>query len=265
MTIIFLWRVRCLSGHGVQTVWSPTQPTVCPADSSDAIDPNDVVIIDSVSNDPIPVSDQRVMGDPTLSSGRVATRDVTVTTPASDTNTEDVTFPIDVGILMVQWTTGGAFGGDVVDLHVGPNAALGFLTVAALSSATVLTVDSDVLSGIELGVYVTLREGPTANELGRVTAIDSVASTITVETATTDSFSADTGSVESTVRLIDAWTLTGAAGTEVPLGQNGSRNVDRIEAGTVVRLIYTNNGGLSRTLSAHVEYLYGGKVTSPVP
>ena len=264
MTIIFLWRVRCLSSHGVQTSWSPTQPTACPVNALDAIDPNDIVVIDSVSNDPMPTSDQQVMGNPTLSSGRTVTRDVTVTTLAASTNTQDVTFPIDIGITMVQWATDGTFGGDVVSLHVGPNAALGFLAAPALSAATAVTVDSDVLASIEVGMYVTLREGPTSNDLDRVTAIDSVASTITVETATTDSFSADTASVESTVRLVDAWTLTGAAGTEVPVGRCGKCNVHKVDAGTTVRLIYTNNGGVTRTFSAHVEYLFGGTVP-PVP
>ncbi len=89
-----------------------------------------------------------------------------------------------------------------------PLSTAGTLTADAPIGTTVLSVSPTVIANVAKGHIITLQMGATVQECGRVTAINSLAGTITVETATTSNFlAAGPTLVKITTRAADGLEL----------------------------------------------------------
>jgi hypothetical protein len=161
-------------------------------------------------------------------------------------------FPVSALCIIIQTTADHT--DDDLEVVIGPDTIIGNITSNVVSSDTVINVSSTVLAHIKVGFYVDLFDGTNTDPLGRVTAIDASASTITVETAATQSFSAATPTyIRMTVKCVSHFKFGFPGRYEVGKDKIGGSYVP---TGTIIRVNYTNNGVASSDFYAMIEILY---------
>jgi hypothetical protein len=94
----------------------------------------------------------------------------------------------------------------------------------------------------------------TMNDLGFVTSVNSLTSTITVSTAATSAFSAASPTyVRMSLLPIRYYKFSDAGRVQMGTSKVGGSH---LPTNTIVRLTYTNNGSETHTFLPSVEYLY---------
>ncbi len=144
--------------------------------------------------------------------------------------------------------------GDEITVMAVPETTVGALTAPASASDTVLNVDPGIFSYIQRGYVITLDDGVNKDVLGRVTAMDSGAGTITVKTPTTNAFAAGTPVKMSIYILKDIYI---ADTNVIEIGGKGMKGKN-VPAGKIIRVYYTNNSGTAKTFRWRPEYYNNG-------
>jgi len=173
---------------------------------------------------------------------------------ANSTVTDDFTFKTPVAVYAIYFVTAADHEGDNLTLHIAPNTTVGVISADVNSAETEIPVNSTVIDNFDVGYKVTITDGTNTDELGQCLAIDSVNSTITVETATTNSFLAATPTyIQQTVCMVDDYEI--GPPWEYVIGESKIGG-SYIPTGTVVRAIYTNNGNVDIKIIFKIEYTY---------
>ena len=169
----------------------------------------------------------------------------------------DISFPADILLWQIDiYTDGTANGnGDTINMIAGPDTIVGVITVDANISDTVLTVSSTVLEYVSRGIDITISNGVNKNELGYITAIDKINSTVTIKNALTNNFTI------GSVICLNVHTIKNLVITELikeySFGKKGFRG-KQVPANTIMRLVYTNNANLDKKIACKIEcYIIG--------
>ena len=101
------------------------------------------------------------------------------------------------------------------------------------------------------GFLVNLYDGVNNNVLGRCTNVNAGAGTISVETPVTNAFAAGTTYVQIGVFVLKDIYVADTA--TIDIGLKGSKG-KTVTAGMILRVLYTNNSGTSKTLRWRSEY-----------
>jgi hypothetical protein len=166
----------------------------------------------------------------------------------------EFSWPFDITVLAIYFIGDTNTAGDVINVTVAADTVYGIITQNVAAGATVIPVNSTVITNIAKGYYVKLNDGTNSDDLGRVIAIDTVNSTITTEVATVHSFANVTPTnVTVSIRPIDTFQLV--AGLPYTLGIKKIGGTF-LPANTPVTLSYLNNTGSQKTLVLGYEYLY---------
>lgn len=249
MTTVNQYRVWCTNSPAhYEYTWGTVPPTVAPSDGS-PINAALTTIVDTVNSKDVVVQE--------MSTGDFETTHITMSissgTPG-DVTTYDVTWPMDILLWKTDLTPNTAMIGDTITVMAAPETTVGALTAPASAGATVLSVSSTVFSYLIRGYAVTLNDGVHKNFLGRCIARDTVNSTITVETALTNSFAAGTPVQMSIYVLKDIYIGDTSV---ISIGLKGVRGKN-VPAGTILRVYYTNNSGTAKTFRWRPEYYNNG-------
>jgi len=259
MTTVYKYVVYCVEEAIDVSIWSESVPTLCPHSHADrTIDPDRTRIVDSRGKDTVTITDPTgeahyIMEPKTINvpSGQVG-----------DVTTFDFTWPIDIRIWRAEFFPQDSMIGDSLTVVNSPNTVVGVITEAAAASDTVLTVSSTVTDNVSEGYFVKISNGVTTNDLGRITQVNKVAGTITVETAVTDSFTELVTSVIINPIMIKDLPIDH---NKVPYTFNDKGlRAALLPKNTVMRLIYTNNSTAAKTWYWKLEYWYGPVVSIPV-
>lgn len=252
-TTLNRYRVSCNSGDGLQFIWNTAVPTVCPLNASHSINTDLTTIVDTVSTDVVTLKEELV---PTQGYYKLNGYNQTIPSGAPGSVTSFThSWPFQVSILNAWFIPDVKQIGDSVDVTVAPNAVIGYIGAGVTPGATVITVSNTVLDNVAVGFNVNITDGVQLNDLGRVIAINRTNSTITVETAATQTFSpASPTYVRMNVKFIEGLHIctTGVryVVAEKKVGGKG------LPPNIPMTVMYKNNDGLAKTFSYNLEYIF---------
>jgi hypothetical protein len=168
-------------------------------------------------------------------------------------------FDSDINLLSSVVSLTSNLQGDHISWSVAPNATIGALTSPAEIGDTVLNVQQSIIDNIEPLYKVRLAlntdQTTTYEDLGVVTEIDEINSTITVTSPCTQSWSAGVTLVQMTIVMIDI--EAGFLNTTLEIGKD-KIGTSYIPKGVPMICEYTNNHITDdHTFYTYYSYLYG--------
>lgn len=185
---LYKWRVYCEDDSKYEYVWldeNQAQPTTCPTNTGHTITSALTSVVETRDPNHVNIIQEDI----------VTGQNYTWDTQAFDALPNQITeysfsYPMNISVIEARFVSATENEGDVWSWVIAPNTTIGALTANVSVSDTVINVSSTVTDNIKVGFFCNLFDGVNTEELGRVLAIDSEAGTITVETASTQAFSA---------------------------------------------------------------------------
>ena len=249
MTTVYYWRIKCETDNKYEYIWAEETPDKCPTNTAHTINTGTIASIDKREPNLMEIKEESVS-----TGGHFQCITKTINTDASSTSTSNYTWPHPISVLAVYLVTTSVHEGDVVDLTVAPDTTIGVLTADASIGATTLTVSQTVIDNTAVGFWLKLNDGVNQDDLGRVLSVDVVAKTITVENALTHNFATATPSyLIQTVYMMKDYEI--GPPWEYVVGESKIGG-SYVPANTNIRVVYTNNGLVSKKLVAKIEFLY---------
>jgi hypothetical protein len=249
MTTVYQWQVYCVTEGIYVNTWQVNQPTVCPNNNTHTINASATSIIGQVSTQTIKAAEN--------TDGYFETTHVVMSIP-SDTpgaiTEHDVTWPMDIMLWRTLITPTSDMIGDTLSVLGAPETTVGVITAPATIGSTTLTVNSTVTANVQRGFLITLYDGVNKDVLGRCTAVNVLAGTITVQTATTYAFAAGSA-VKISVYTIKDLYITDTV--TIDIGTKGFKG-KTIPSGMILRVYYTNNSGTAKIIRWRAEYYAQG-------
>lgn len=249
MSEVNQYRVWCVTENQYVYTWDTQEPTVCPNNNADTIDSSLTIITDTVSTSTITAEED--------SRGYFETSHIIVNVPSGtpgDVTEHDVSWPMDITLWRTLLTGTNDMMGDAISVLASPETTVGVVMAPVNIGDTTVTVNSTVTDNMWRGFLVTIDDGVNKNVCGRCTAIDSVAGTISFQTATTNSFAPGTP-VKISVYVLDNIQIYNT--NTIDIGLKGMKGKD-LEANTKLRIYYTNNSGTSKTVIWRAEIYNNG-------
>lgn len=250
-----LYRCYCIEEATQVDIWSTTEPTACtnPAThTSRALDPVSTTIINTISANTVVAEES--------SEGWFNATTVSLDIPASAPGTvhsTSISWPAEV----LLWKTAiymegdPTLDGDMINVIAGPDTTIGYITAPATTGVTTVHVSSTVLQYITRGIDATITDGTHRNDLGLVTAVDAVNSTISFQTALANDFA------PGSLILLNVHTLKHMEVNHMiksyKIGDKGFRG-KLLPANLPLELRYTSNSGVATKIVCKVEsYIKG--------
>jgi len=198
--------------------------------------------------------------------GHYGSETIVFNAPAATVTNSDVTLSLPIALLAAHLDCKQTNDGDQIKLEINPEQVVGTLDQSVSSALTVIPVPQSVIDlfiakTLWLGIDMFLDDGTNKDALGTVLAYDDIANTVTVTTATTNSFLAG-DYIKVTVTINP--TIIGNGWVEITYGESkvisiGESKIGstRIDAGSIIRVKYDNNhGSIQARPRILVEYLY---------
>ncbi len=239
------YRVYCVTEAAYKYVWAETEPTSCPTDPvGDTIDASQTAVVDKVSRTDVTANEP--------SSGPFLVSSKTISVPAGspgDVTTHDFSFPYPINLWHMYTYPTTTMAGDSMDFLISPALEVGTITASVAAAATLLAVTASVFDSVVPGVNVSLDDTVNTDDLGVCLTTDKAAGEITVETATANAFAIG-DAVQTNLRVVKDFTFRSTA--MVDFGKKGFRG-KQVNAGEVLRVLYTNNEASAKTWSLNLE------------
>ena len=230
------YRLWCVTENANVYTWSDSLPIQCPNNSGHVIDGASCTIIDSVASDSVSIDQDG--GHTNLN---YMCRGYSMSIPYGQTVTKDITFPFNISISTVHFTTDSTQTGDHIMGLVAPGTTIGLTTSAVNTGDQSINVSGDVIKYVVIGTLVQLvdtsQNPPVVSKLGTVYQVDAVNNKITCATGSTVAFPKSGVSVQTAFNNIDI--VLGPAQTYT-LGASQIKAAP-IPANTIIRTVYTNN------------------------
>lgn len=251
LTTVIKWRIYC----NTEDNWSvgfldetSGQPSSCFNDVSHEVNQNSIQEIQRISETKVIISEEDT---PTGGKFKAVCYKHTCT---PGVNVRDYTFPYAISALAVKFVSIEEHRNDELELHIAPDTTIGTLTSSIVIDDTILPVSSTVLLYASVGVYIKITDGVNEENLGIVTEVDTINSTITIETPVTYNYSHLTPTlIKMTIKSIDNFIIGHPSLYNIGESKIGSSYVP---ANTILRVKYTNNGVDPVDNYYNVEYMY---------
>lgn len=249
---LYRYRIWCITDSKYEYVWkesTESAPSQCPVNSSHSVNSSSATIVEKLDQ-----NETRIIETGALVQGYFQAKCIDISVPAQ-TGWHDFDFSFKVAISLFSATFFGQneHSNDEGEFLIAPDSVLGNIAQDVNSEATQIVVPSSMIPYLARGFYIKLSDGTNTNDLGIITAIDTSTNTITVETATTNSFLASNTQVKRTVKMIPHITLNKNMLYQIGLSKIGGSD---IAANTTIRFRYKNNDGLAKNFNFLLEYLY---------
>ena len=221
-------------------------PTLCPHDHANRTNIAAVTLVKTVSTKSTILEEQVV--------GLYETKSFEFAVPsgtAGDVTSFDVTFPTDIEIWdsCIDVLTDNI--GDQVTFNIAPETTIGVLT-APVSSGTLLNVLNATVASpnVFVGANIILDDTVTTQDLGQLISKDTFNNQMTVQNAVSNSFAAGTA-IKQSILMLDNFKMSSA--NRLKFGRRGFKS-KTVPAGTIIRVLYTNNSGTAKNFYANVEF-----------
>lgn len=227
--------------HGWVQVWSDTQPTKCPRNEADVINPDSFMIINSTALNIVKIAQESIS-----TGGNYKCRGYSFTALANQTTTYSFSWPFRITISCAYIQTDTSQLGDVLEVIIAPKTIVGAVTAPVTSGTNSFTVSDTVLQHIMIGYELFI-----ANEfLGEiVTIVGSVVTTVNNVAADYNPGSL----VAFQIKLVDSYILGNPPGNILGSVEIAGKS---IPPGIAAHVNYINNSSTVKTCSLHLQYLY---------
>ena len=250
MATVNKYRLFCIEENTYVYEWDTVEPTICPNDHADkSINTSLTTIVDNITADKVQVEED--------SNGYFETTHLLFDIPSGtpgDITEYDISWPMDILLWKTLLTPTTDMIGDTITVVASPEATIGVLAAPINIGDTTFTVNSTVIDNAYRGFLVTIDDGVNKDVLGRCIAIDSVNSTISVETAASYAFAAGTPVKVSVYTIKDLY-ITDT--TTIDIAAKGIKG-KTVTAGMVMRVYYTNNSGTAKIFRWRIEFYNDG-------
>ncbi len=243
-----LYKLYCIDEKKVVEEWRSTPPTVCPNNMVHNIELDSIKISKQYNNSIIATED---------TTGNFETEHITMIIPSGtpgDITEHDVSWPMDILLWKTLLTPTTAMIGDLISVLAAPETQVGAITSAVNIGDTVLNVDSGIFNYIKRGYLITLDDTTNKDVLDRITAIDSIAGTITVQTPTSFAYNPGTP-VKISIYVLKNIYIDNT--NTISIGGKGLKG-KKVPAGIILRVYYTNNSGTTKTFRWRSEIYNDG-------
>ncbi len=250
-TTLYKHHIWCISENSFATVWKEnmTALTACPNNTTHTVQAGSWGIIDIQQRNIVEVNKETAF----RTSGRAKVDSIMLTIPAGQTLSITKTWPIDIAIYKLIIPITSDLVGCLVTTEVAPLTTVGTLTADAGSGSTILSVSPSATMAFVVGQILTLTQGPTTEELGRVLAIDTLGNQITVETPTVSAFMAG-AVVKLTTRASSSLPLI-LGGQHLRFG-DGMTRATGIQKGWPLVFTVANPNMSAANFTIYVTYTY---------
>jgi hypothetical protein len=182
-----------------------------------------------------------------------------ITTPANQTTVTARTFDSNINLLSAVFSLTSNLQGDGITWMVAPHATIGAVIVSTEVGSTVIKVQQSVIDNIEplyrVRLALSTDQYNTYEDVGVVTEMDEVNSTITVTSPCTQVWNAGTTLVKMTIVMIDI--EAGFLNLDLKIGQD-KIGTSYIPKGVPIVCEYKNNHPTDdHIFYAYFSYLYG--------
>lgn len=204
--VVIKYSVFCTTeSEWVESGYLEEVPTTCPNNNTHSI--STLTAVDEISTSDIVIHDD-VSG--TNGNWRVDSFSFDIGAGVGTVGTYQISYPYNVRIYNLVAMFNPSNVGDTIevtavdDIDLGAaagNPALGVTTALVGTGVSVIPCDPLVVAKTQVGYQVKLKDGGTEESLGECISVDAGAGTITVENATTTSFSAGSKVLLTVVRF----------------------------------------------------------------
>lgn len=227
------WRIFCQTEQAVVEGFGFTAPTQCynnpnptTANPAHVFDPASIILLGTYSPKTVAIQEEQV---PT--GGHYVCNSYAMNIAPTTTALMDITMPFPITVMRAWSDTLDNQRGDIMNVYFIPNTEIGVTMQAYPAGTSTFKVNDTVIQNAYLGIEVTLVGTSTSEKVNRITNIDAVNSTITVETPTVNAYDAYTTAITVTRHYIKdfefagsrlyTWSSGRSMGSYVPFGLTG--------------------------------------------
>lgn len=244
---ITLWRVNC-GPAGYEMQWAKDAPTSCLGADGFFVNAK---ARRTVSEQSLMVKQEVTPEGKTPTGGRNDAESKSLTCPVGD-SLHDFSWPFPVSLTKLHGLVDATFQGDSFSVSVAPDSAVANLDADVSVGESVLKLDT--VDHVYPGLAVALDDTQRTDNLGRVSSVDQGNVTVTVSAPVTQGFLRDTPTKVLGAQHIVTDYVFGAAGG-FAIGDSHALGT-YLDAGTVVRLTFRNQGSVDKMFYPTFEYLY---------
>jgi len=252
MTAVYKYKVYCETESAWVLGWSESDTiTECPNNQAHTITSSSVSVINKISDETVSLKNSVLgyfqvstifMDIPQGATGAVAVK--------------DVSYPFEIEMWKTDYVSSLNSEGDVLNIIIGPDTAISALTAIGNIGDTTISIMSSIFATDILckGCYIKLFDGVSVfQDLGRITALDSVNSTLTFENSLTSTFNPGTAVLLNLYLVKDF--IISAPSINFEFGSK-RYSTKKIPPNTVIRILYTNASGNAKKVYFGLEYNY---------
>ena len=244
---LYQYRFHCHSEENLVYTWSEQAPTVCPNNNTHQIDTASISIIDSISSNNVSII--QTTGD---IQNNYCCESKKITIPANSTISTVYTWPLDIAILTVNWTSEEIHRGDIINGYIAKNTTIGVITYPLSQGDTVLHVSPTVLSYINRGYLINLTDGISSINLGQCLEINKTDNTIKCQIPAITNMS-QWSYVRMTIHNMRNMIIDSpgryALATKHLQASSLPKNIP-------VEVVYSNNTNIEKSFVFYVEFMY---------
>lgn len=245
--VVNYYRLFCNTENCLVYTWNTSTPTCCPNNNAHSINTSSVSVINTISQNSV-----NVIQTNSNTGTNYRCNGESFTIDANSTREILYSWPINLSIMTVNFTTDSSQTNDVINCYVSPNTTIGVLTQNLTTSDTNIHVSDTVIKNISLGYIVTITDGVNTAILNECISIDNVNNIINCELPSSFNFNA--GSlVQMTIQTIKNYII--GLPSQIHLATK-SIGTSFLPKNTNVKICYTNNSNVTKTFCYYFECFY---------
>lgn len=254
MTTVYKYRIKCTTENLIKhwlLLSTETPPSTCPTNAAHSVDLDSVAVVDTISERSVYVKQASTeTGNNFMATSKIIAG---ATGPNVETFTT-ISWPHPIVALTTRAFIEEIHRGDKIDNAVAPNTVIGYLTTNEATGATGLHVSQTVIDNTMIGYYLSLLDTNNMStfDCGRVIGKNDTTNVVYIENALNATYTTLTY-IKQTIYVIKDYIASAPGVHEI-----GSKRIygSYLPANTPVRVSYTNNGNVAKTLIVYIEYMY---------
>lgn len=249
MTTVTHYKIYCATENCYVEGYGLAPPTKCYNDTTHEVVYNSEIEIESITSNSVVIEDQ---AGPLKVAGYFSATPFTFMAAANTTTTFSHSFPFPVCILTCQLQASTDMVGDSISFVIAPNTSTGVIVAPVEAGTRTVTVSPTVIQYAYVGLHVTISDGTNSDVCGRICAINSLNSTVTLELPLTHSFG-PMSMFKVTRHYVSDYSINVSAIHQIGYGKVGG---SYLPAGTPGNAIYINNTNVEKRVTFVLEHLY---------
>lgn len=245
--IINKYRLFCNTENNYVYDWCESIPTVCPNNNVHIIDNSSISITDTIDSNTVNVI--QASGD-VGDNYRVECK--CITAPANQTVSFLYSWPFNISIMNINWTSTEIHRGDIINGYVAPNTTIGVVTQQINNGDTIIHVSNSVFDYINNGFYINITNGSQIIDLGQCICINKSNNTIKCENSANNTMKAG-AYLQMTIRNIKDLLFVEPESITIA---NKHIKSSFIPANINLKFDYQNNSGVEKKFKFIYEYIY---------